>query len=77
MFSREPDYCLYKISKELKGGIYEASICLTQVLNLLLSFYKTDFLVETFEFLVNREDKSVNKRHKIILNYTQEKNVLK
>ncbi len=76
MYKYKVDETFYRVSRSDKNGTYETSILTTQILIMLTSFYKTDFLIEEINHLYLEAKRTKSKKRIITINCLGEKRVL-
>ena len=76
LFPKDHLDTLFKVKKNIANGIYSTSISLTEILQMISSYYTTSFLLDSLE---NRSVAAMTRRRgklKIAPNYINEKSVL-
>jgi len=76
IYKYKVDESLYHLSRNNENGTYETSILTTQILIMLTSMYKTDFLVDEINYLYSEARKIKPERRTITINYLGEQKTL-
>ena len=76
IYQYEIDESLYCLTRKDKNGTYSATILITEILIMLTSMYKTDFLIDKINHLYLEVKRIKLKIRTITINHLGEKDVL-